>query len=107
MLVPGSDMTGANHAGEVREVSPVEPPEPVRSATARGSEYATRLGQPGGGQRGHSPAEGFSRQRVDIVKDADLQDLYVVQKALREKIRNGPRYPMKPLILQQLKREGH
>ncbi len=54
---------------------------------------------------------------VDVAKDGDLQDLYVVARALeaggdaagaarvREKIVNGARYPMKPLILQQLKRD--
>jgi hypothetical protein len=56
---------------------------------------------------------------VDVERDADLQDWYVVERALeaggdtagaaalREKIRSGPRYPMKPLILQQIKRDGH
>jgi hypothetical protein len=57
--------------------------------------------------------------KVDLARDDDLQDLYVVARALeaggdaagaaavREKIKNGPRYPMKPLILQQMERDAH
>jgi hypothetical protein len=57
-------------------------------------------------------------EQVDLARDGDLQDAYVVQRAIaaggdqakaaaiREQIRSGPRYPMKPLILQQLKRDG-
>ena len=54
---------------------------------------------------------------VDPAKDGDLQDLYVLACALeaggdapgaasiRERIRNGPRYAMKPTILQQMARD--
>jgi len=55
---------------------------------------------------------------VDPAKDGDLQDLYVLACALesggdaagaasiRDRIRNGSRYPMKPTILQQMARDG-
>lgn len=54
---------------------------------------------------------------VDPAKDGDLQDLYVLACALesggdttgaagiRERIRKGDRYPMKPTILQQMERD--
>jgi hypothetical protein len=55
---------------------------------------------------------------VDVEKDSDLQDLYVIAlafdtggeeataKGVRERICKGNDYLMKPLILAQLKREG-
>ena len=57
-------------------------------------------------------------KRVDVAKDSDLQDLYVIALALdaggdtdaarsvRERICNGNNYLMKPLILAQMAREG-
>jgi hypothetical protein len=56
--------------------------------------------------------------RVDVDKDSDLQDLYVIAlafdaggdrpraQAVRERICKGNEYLMKPLILQQMHREG-
>ena len=58
----------------------------MRSATARGSEYATRLGQPGGGQRGHSPVEGFSRHCVDVVKVNDAVSWYAISVGVQIKL---------------------
>jgi hypothetical protein len=59
-----------------------------------------------------------SALEVDLEKDGDLQDLYVVERAfdaggdaaraaqVRKQIEDGSRYPMKPLILQQMKRDA-
>jgi hypothetical protein len=61
----------------------------------------------------------LAAKRVDIEKDSDLQDLYVIALALdlggdlagaqnvRARICSGPEYLMKPLIVHQLAREGH
>lgn len=68
--------------------------------------------------RGDGKAARAAASKVDLVKDGDLQDLYVVAVALeaggdaagaekvRAMIRKGPRYPMKPLILQQMVRDA-
>ncbi|MCU1277923.1 MAG: hypothetical protein JWM53_1469 [bacterium] len=68
--------------------------------------------------RGDGAAARKAANAVDVVKDGDLQDLYVVARALeaggdaagaeklRAQIRKGPRYPMKPLILQQMVRDA-
>jgi hypothetical protein len=69
-------------------------------------------------RRGDGAAARAAAGAVDLVKDGDLQDLYVVAVALeaggdaggaekvRAQIRKGPRYPMKPLILQQMVRDA-
>ncbi len=56
--------------------------------------------------------------RVDVEKDSDLQDLYVIAlafdaggdrpraQAVRERICKGNAYLMKPLILKQMHRDG-
>lgn len=68
-------------------------------------------------RRGDAAGARAAASAVDPEKDPDLQDMYVVQAALeaggdgakaaaiRERIRKGPRYPMKPVILQQLARD--
>ena len=68
--------------------------------------------------RGDGAAARAAASAVNLVKDSDLQDLYVVALALeaggdatgaekvRAQIRKGPRYPMKPLILQQMVRDA-
>ncbi|MGZ3425403.1 MAG: hypothetical protein ACXVCV_02085 [Polyangia bacterium] len=70
-------------------------------------------------RRGDGAAARTAASVVDLVKDGDLQDLYVVALALeaggdaagaekvRAKIRKGPSYPMKPLILQQMVRDAN
>jgi len=56
-------------------------------------------------------------KKVDVEKDSDLQDLYVIALALdlgdpkaandvRARICKGSDYLMKPLILAQMEREG-
>lgn len=90
------------------------------------------LAKPAGDQDGMAVLEAFfawrkldrktaaaAARRVDVEKDADLQDLYVIQNALdvggdregaskvRARICAGRTYLMKPLILQALAREGH
>ena len=69
-------------------------------------------------RRGEGEKARSEASAVDLAKDGDLQDLYVVACALesggdtagaasvRDKIRNGSRYPMKPTILQQMERDG-
>lgn len=61
----------------------------------------------------------MAAKRVDVEKDSDLQDLYVISLAMdlggdsagaqnvRARICSGPVYLMKPLIVRQLAREGH
>jgi hypothetical protein len=61
----------------------------------------------------------LAAKRIDVEKDSDLQDLYVIALALdlggdlagaqnvRARICSGPVYLMKPLIVRQLAREGH
>jgi hypothetical protein len=68
--------------------------------------------------RGDGAGARAAAKQVDLVKDSDLQDLYVVARALvgggdaataekvRVAIRKGPRYPMKPLILRELVRDA-
>lgn len=68
--------------------------------------------------RSDGAAARAAAKEVDLVKDGDLQDAYVVARALdaggdgagaekvRAMIRKGPRYPMKPLILQQMVRDA-
>jgi hypothetical protein len=69
--------------------------------------------------RRHRAADAMAAaKRVDVEKDSDLQDLYVIALALdaggdrpraqavRERICKGNEYLMKPLILAQMKREG-
>ena len=68
-------------------------------------------------RRGDGAAARTAANAVDPAKDGDLQDLYVLACALeaggdaagaasvRERIKNGPRYPMKPTILQQMARD--
>lgn len=69
--------------------------------------------------RGDAAGAKAAASVVDLVKDPDLQDAYVVALALeaggdaagaekvRERIRKGPSYPMKPLILQQMVRDAN
>jgi hypothetical protein len=69
--------------------------------------------------RGDGKAARAAASAVDLVKDGDLQDLYVVALALeaggdgagaekvRAMIRKGPRYPMKPLILREMVRDAN
>ncbi|HEX8952146.1 MAG TPA: hypothetical protein VF945_09900 [Polyangia bacterium] len=68
--------------------------------------------------RGDGAAAKAAASAVDPAKDDDVQDLYVLARALdaggdaagaekvRALIRAGARYPMKPLILQQLARDA-
>jgi len=68
-------------------------------------------------RRGDGDKARAEANAVDPAKDGDLQDLYVLACALesggdaagaasvRERIRNGPRYAMKPTILQQMARD--
>ena len=68
-------------------------------------------------RRGDGDKARVEARAVDPAKDDDLQDLYVLACALesggdaagaagiRERIRNGYRYPMKPTILQQMARD--
>jgi len=68
-------------------------------------------------RRGDGDKARVEASAVDPAKDDDLQDLYVLACALesggdaagaagiRERIRNGYRYPMKPTILQQMARD--
>ncbi len=68
-------------------------------------------------RRGDGDKARAAASAVDPAKDDDLQDLYVLACALesggdaagaasiRERIRNGYRYPMKPTILQQMARD--
>jgi hypothetical protein len=61
----------------------------------------------------------LAAKRVDVEKDSDLQDLYVISLAMdlggdssgaqnvRARICSGPVYLMKPLIVRQLAKEGH
>jgi hypothetical protein len=68
-------------------------------------------------RRGEGDKARDAAKRVDPAKDGDLQDLYVLACALesggdtagaasiRDRIRNGDRYPMKPTILQQMERD--
>jgi hypothetical protein len=68
-------------------------------------------------RRGEGEKARAAASAVDPAKDGDLQDLYVLACALeaggdasgaasiRERIRNGPRYAMKPTILQQMARD--
>ncbi|HEY2746425.1 MAG TPA: hypothetical protein VGL86_17460 [Polyangia bacterium] len=68
-------------------------------------------------RRGEGEKARAEASAVDPAKDGDLQDLYVLACALesggdaagaasvRERIRNGSRYPMKPTILQQMARD--
>jgi hypothetical protein len=68
-------------------------------------------------RRGEGDQARAAASAVDPAKDGDLQDLYVLACALesggdaagaaaiRERIRNGSRYPMKPTILQQMARD--
>jgi hypothetical protein len=68
-------------------------------------------------RRGEGDKARAAASAVDPAKDGDLQDLYVLACALeaggdaagaasiRERIRNGPRYAMKPTILQQMARD--
>jgi hypothetical protein len=61
----------------------------------------------------------MAAKRVDVEKDSDLQDLYVIALAMdlggdsagaqnvRARICSGPVYLMKPLIVRQLAKEGH
>ncbi|MCA1663748.1 MAG: hypothetical protein LC659_05695 [Myxococcales bacterium] len=69
-------------------------------------------------RRGEAEKARAEASAVDPAKDGDLQDLYVLACALdfggdaagaasiRERIRNGHRYAMKPTILQQMERDG-
>ncbi len=69
-------------------------------------------------RRGDGDKARAAASKVDPAKDDDLQDLYVLACALesggdaagaasiRDRIRNGYRYPMKPTILQQMARDG-
>lgn len=69
-------------------------------------------------RRGEGEKARAEASAVDPAKDDDLQDLYVLACALdaggdgagataiRDRIRNGYRYPMKPTILQQMERDG-
>jgi hypothetical protein len=69
-------------------------------------------------RRGDGEKARADASAVDPAKDGDLQDLYVLACALdfggdaadaasvRDRIRNGSRYPMKPTILQQMERDG-
>ena len=68
-------------------------------------------------RRGDGAKARAEASAVDPAKDGDLQDLYVLACALesggdaagaasvRDRIRNGSRYPMKPTILQQMARD--
>lgn len=68
--------------------------------------------------RGDGAGALAAAQAVDTTRDGDLQDLYVLSRAfdaggdaagaerLRERIRNGHRYPMKPVILREMKRDA-
>ena len=68
-------------------------------------------------RRGDGEKARAAAERVDPDKDDDLQDLYVLACALqsggdavgaasiRVRIKNGPSYPMKPTILQQMARD--
>lgn len=68
-------------------------------------------------RRGDGDKARAEASAVDPAKDDDLQDLYVLACALesggdatgaasiRDRIRNGYRYPMKPTILQQMARD--
>jgi hypothetical protein len=68
-------------------------------------------------RRGDGEKARAAASAVDPAKDGDLQDLYVLACALesggdatgaasiRQRIRNGSRYPMKPTILQQMARD--
>ena len=68
-------------------------------------------------RRGDGAAARAAAGAVDPAKDGDLQDLYVLACALeaggdaagaasiRDRIKGGPRYPMKPTILQQMARD--
>src|SRR5712692_7907986 len=52
--------------------------ELVTSATGRRGECATGFGQPGSGQRSQSSTEGFSRQRMNVVKVDDAISGYAI-----------------------------
>ena len=68
--------------------------------------------------RGDGAGALAAAKAVDTTRDFDLQDLYVLSRAfdaggdaagaekLREMIRNGHRYPMKAVILRELKRDA-
>ena len=68
--------------------------------------------------RGDGAGALAAAQAVDTQRDRDLQDLYVLSRAfdaggdsagaarLRELIRNGRRYPMKAIILREMKRDA-
>jgi hypothetical protein len=68
--------------------------------------------------RGDGKAARAAAVTVDVTKDDDLQDLYVIARALdaggdaagaaavRARIRDGAAYPMKPLILRQMAKEA-
>ncbi len=68
--------------------------------------------------RGDGAAAKEAANAVNVEKDGDVQDLYVVALALeaggdaagaekvRERIRKAPSYPMKPLILQAMVRDA-
>jgi hypothetical protein len=70
-------------------------------------------------QKGDGKGALAASRRVDVEKDSDLQDLYVIASALdlggdhegarktRERICTGRAYLMKPLILRAMAREGH
>jgi hypothetical protein len=68
--------------------------------------------------RGDGAAARKAASAVDPAKDDDLQDWYVLMRAmeaagdraaaeqLRAKIKQGPRYPMKPLIVRELEKDA-
>jgi hypothetical protein len=69
-------------------------------------------------RRGKGPEAMVAAKRVDVEKDDDLQDLYVIAialdaggdpktaRAVRERICKGNEYLMKPLIVAQMAREA-
>jgi hypothetical protein len=68
--------------------------------------------------RGDGAGALAAAKAVDTTRDTDLQDVYVLSRAfdaggdvagavkLRETIRNGHRYPMKAVILREMKRDA-
>lgn len=68
--------------------------------------------------RGDGAGALAAARAVDTTRDGDIQDLYVLSRAfeaggdsagadrIRELIRNGKRYPMKPVVLREMKRDA-
>ncbi len=68
--------------------------------------------------RGDGAGAAAAARAVDTTRDTDVQDLYVLSRAfaaggdeasaerIRTLIRNGKRYPMKPVILREMQRDA-